>query len=177
MFHSQRLFLHLSFQKSAYPQINHTEIRNYPNLRGPEILVYKYPTTYGGVGFFHGRGINSLLQWRNHGQVFNSYLLSSIHSCNMYSCACFFLFFCFFLWATHEIKHSSFLAPEDQSGEDELSANSSVTQIVEIQRFSSIFVECGQRWEWIQGLCLKLVGLQHYIVNGCSGHESSYRYK
>lgn len=45
----------------------------------------------------------------------------------------------------------SFLAPEDQSGEDELSANSSVTQIVEIQRFSSIFV--GSR------------------------HESSYEYK
>ena len=39
----------------------------------------------------------------------------------------------------------SFLAPEDQSGEDELSANSSVTQIVEIQRFSSIFV--GSRHE------------------------------
>ena len=39
----------------------------------------------------------------------------------------------------------SLLAPEDQSGEDELSANSSVTQIVEIQRFSSIFV--GSRHE------------------------------
>lgn len=62
-----------------------------------------------------------------------------------------YIYVCVVCMCAFRFERFSFLAPEDQSGEDELSANSSVTQIVEIQRFSSIFV--GSR------------------------HESSYEYK